>query len=99
MRNIDYEYHSFLLSYRHKGLENFIYHLEVYPDYEISHREPNGENVFGSHVHHLLQKVVAVRPDGYINFTWYEWLDYFNQQTNIVISGKVKSAFDGELDL
>lgn len=99
MRNIDYEYHSFLLSYRHKGVENFIYHLEVYPDYEISHREPNGESIFGPHIHHLMRKVVPVRPEGYINFTWYEWLEYFNQQTNITINAKVKSAFDGELDL
>lgn len=98
MRNIDYTYHSFLLSYRHQNVENLIYQLEIYPDDELSHREPNGESIFGSHTHHL-REVKLTRPDGYSNFTWYEWLEYFKQHTHITLNGKIIEAFDGELNL
>lgn len=98
MRNIDYTYHSFLLSYRHLNVENLIYQLEIYPDDEPSHREPDGTTIFGAHTHHLTQ-VKLTRPNGHSNFTWYEWLEYFKQHTNIIFNGKITEAFDGELSL
>lgn len=98
MRNIDYEYHSFMLSYRHNGVENIICQLEVYPDDELSHREPDGSPIFGPHIH-LIDRVEEARPPNYNNLTWYEWLVYYINEVKIVLTGHYTAAFDGELEL
>lgn len=98
MRNIDYEYNSFMLSYREHRMQNIICQLEVYPDDVISHREPDGAQVYGPHMHYI-ESAEEVRPPNYNNFTWYDWLEYYTKAVNIEITGQCTAAFDGELNL
>ncbi len=98
MKSLDFTYHSFMLSYRHQSTMNIIYQLEIYPDDFLSHTEKDGTTLFGTHLHHL-GTTTEIRPNNYLTFDWYNWLDYYIKQTNITIKGTITHPFDGELDL
>lgn len=81
----NYTYHSFKLLLKHKKHVNIIYQIEIYPDFELSHRGKKGEEIYGSHVHNLYNtyKVTDMQYDA----KWYDWLNYFCENANIKITG------------
>ena len=92
----DERYHSFMLSYRYQGTLNIIHQMEVYPDDYLSHRHTDGKKIFGTHIHYL-NTVSPCRPDGYSNFTWYQWFDYYKSTVNLTVIGQIVAPNDGEL--
>lgn len=92
----DERYHSFMLGYRHQNTLNIIHQMEVYPDDYLSHREANGEQIFGTHIHRLTT-VAPCRPDGHQGYSWYQWFDYYCSEINLTVTGQVIAPDDGEL--
>lgn len=92
----DERYHSFMLGYRYKDVLNIIHQLEVYPDDYLSHRETDGQQIFGTHIHHLTT-TTSCRPDGYHGYTWYQWFDYYRSAVNLTVTGQIIAPDNGEL--
>lgn len=89
-------YYSFMLGYRYQDALNVIHQLEVYPDDYPSHREIDGQQIFGTHIHHL-NTTSSFKPNGYHRFTWYDWFDCYRTIINLSIDGQIYAPDDGEL--
>lgn len=96
IRYEEYDYYSFMLSYKHNGTSNIIHQLEVYPSWKNSHTEPDGTKFYGTHIHDIT-KTYEIRPHNHETFDWMNWLEYYTQITNITLTGKITAPYDGEL--
>ncbi len=83
----DFVYHSFALQLVYKKHVNIIFQVEVYPDFKLSHREKGGVEIYGSHIHNLYN-TEKINNMNYNSDTWYDWLKYFCNATNITIQGR-----------
>ncbi len=96
IRYDEYDYYSFMLSYKHGETINIIHQLEVYPTWKNSHTESDGTKLYGTHIHNITQ-TYEIRPPNHETFDWRNWLSYYTQITNITLTGTIIAPYDGEL--
>lgn len=95
IRYEEYDYYSYMLSYRHNKDLNILHQLEVYPEWKNSHTE-DGKKLYGTHIHEIT-KTFEIRPPGHESFDWEKWLEYYTSLANITLTGKITAPYAGEL--